>query len=548
MSKKLIIFIILIFNILLISCLNEESIDKSIVDNNEVYISDNLTSIKEIYITVLEANKNSNNYKYTLSQINSNSIENRAYEDGKLKIIFQEGNNGKVEKTSYGYGITDSNGTMELRGQSAKFAPLKSYKVELNSKLPWDNYTTVNLNKHPFDDLRIRNKLAFEIIKDIPNLVSARTQFIHLFVRDFSEGDYTKEFEDYGLFTQIENIDTDYLENHNLDKNGHLYKVENFEFRRYENILLNSDDPDYDEDAFEEILEIKGDDNHTKLLEMLDDVNNYNININTIIDEHFDRENLLTWLALNIVTDNIDTQSRNYFIYSPSDSMTWYFIPWDYDKALGGYTDDRPTWSKGISNYWGIVLINRFLKNNQNLQDLKLKIEELELIINQEKLDKYIESLKPIIYEYLTKAPDNTLESSLSREELDLEINKLKNSINTNINYFNLSIDQPMPLFLFTPTINGNFIEFNWGESYSFNQELIYYDFSVSKNPSFTEIVYEANDLIDNERIIEKLSPGIYYYKVVAKDKDKHEIEAFDIFYDENTNLYFDGIKKFVIY
>ena len=548
MSKKIIIFIILISNILLFSCSNKESIDKSIVDNEEIYISDNLTSVKELYITVLEAKPNTKNYKYTLSQINSNSLENREYEDGKLNIIFQEGNNGKVDKTNYGYGITDSNGTMELRGQSARFSPLKSYRVELNSKLPWGDYTIVNLNKHPFDDLRIRNKLAFELIKDIPNLVSARTQFIHLFVKDFSEGDYTNEFVDYGLFTQIENIDTDYLENHNLDKNGHLYKVENFEFKRYENTLLNSDDPNYDEEAFEEILEIKGDNDHTKLLNMLDDVNNYNININTIIDEHFDRENLLTWLALNIVTDNIDTQSRNYFIYSPSATNTWYFIPWDYDKALGGYSDDRASWTKGISNYWGIILINRFLKNNQNLDDLKLKIEELKLIINQEKIDTYIDNLTPIIYEYLTKAPDNTLETSLSYEDIAIEMEKLKNSIKTNIDFFNLSVDQPMPLFLFTPTINGNFIEFKWGESYSFNDELIYYDFSVAKNPSFTDIVYRANDLIDNERIIEKIPPGKYYYKVIAKDKDKHEIEAFDIFYDEDTNLYYDGIKEFVIY
>ncbi|MDC7243051.1 MAG: CotH kinase family protein, partial [Sphaerochaetaceae bacterium] len=432
MKKKYFIVIILIFNILLLSCSNEEKVDTTIVDNESIYLNDNFNEIKEIYITVLEPKKSDKKYNYTLSQINSVSLENREYEDGELKVIFQEGYNGELKSSYYGYGQSDYNATMKLRGQSARFSPLKSYKVSLNSKAPWNGYTTVNLNKHPFDDLRIRNKLTFELIKDIPNITSARTQFVHLFVKDFSEGDYTNDFVDYGLFTQIENIDEDYLENHNLDKKGYLYKIENFEFRRYNDVLLNVDDFDYDEDDFEEILEIKGEDNHEKLLNMLDDVNNYNININTVIDEHFDKENLLTWLALNIITDNIDTQSRNYFIYSPENSPTWYFLPWDYDKAMGGYDSDRAIWQSGISNYWGIILINRFLKNDQNYEDLINKVEELRLIFNQEKIDTYVSEFEPIIYEYLTRAPDNSLESSLSNEEIPQAINNLKNQVNNN--------------------------------------------------------------------------------------------------------------------
>ena len=60
---------------------------------------------------------------------------------------------------------------------------------------------------------------------------------------------------------------------HGLDKNGQLYKVNYFEFYRDEDVIKLADDPDYDQAKFEEKLEIKGDNDHTKLIAMLNDLN-----------------------------------------------------------------------------------------------------------------------------------------------------------------------------------------------------------------------------------------------------------------------------------
>ena len=73
-------------------------------------------------------------------------------------------------------------------------------------------------------------------------------------------------------------------------------------------------DDDYDENDFEDILEIKGVHDHQKLIEMLDAVNNEFMHINDVVNTYFDRDNFVTWLALNIITDNVDTQSRNYYM------------------------------------------------------------------------------------------------------------------------------------------------------------------------------------------------------------------------------------------
>lgn len=528
----------------LVSCSKSVSgIDTSIEDTEEAYITEDDSLVKEVYVSVLEPKKSDIDYNYTFNEVNT--INYSEDQDPKVRVIFQEGKDGVIGRNNYGYGLTQSNATMEQRGQSARIAPLKSYKINLNSKAPWDNYVTVNLNKHPFDNLRIRNKLAFDLIKDIPNITSARVQFVNLFIKDFSEGDYSNIYQDYGLFTQVENIDTRYLENHNLDKNGYLYKVENFEFKRYEDIIKNVNDNDYSKKAFETVLEIKGQNDHTKLINMLDAVNSNLVNINSVIDVYFDRENLLTWLALNILTDNVDTQSRNYFLYSPSDLNVWYFLPWDYDKGLGGYEDERPIWQRGVSNHWGNVLINKFLRSNDNLNQLTAKIEELASIMNKDKIEKYIELYKPISKKFLSELPDSTL--SDSDEEIEEDFNELLNSIETNKEEYYKSLNRPMPVFLNDPFATGNFIEFNWSESYHFNDKKFTYSFELSDSPSFENIIFKKDNLLDNELIIRKVKPGKYYYRVYIIDEDGNKSDAFDIYYDEDSSLYYYGIKEFFI-
>ncbi len=71
------------------------------------------------------------------------------------------------------------------------------------------------------------------------------------------------------------------------------------------------DDPDYNQASFEGMLEIKGDTDHTKLIEMLDALNDESQKIDDVLDTYFDTENLVYWLAFQILTGNCDTQNRN---------------------------------------------------------------------------------------------------------------------------------------------------------------------------------------------------------------------------------------------
>lgn len=99
--------------------------------------------------------------------------------------------------------------------------------------------------------------MSYDLLKTIPGAFSARTQFVRLYVKDLTEGDKNAQFEDYGLYTQVEQINKTYLRNHGLDEFGQLYKATMFEFLNYDAIKL-SDDPSFDREAFEEYSGDKG--------------------------------------------------------------------------------------------------------------------------------------------------------------------------------------------------------------------------------------------------------------------------------------------------
>lgn len=124
----------------------------------------------------------------------------------------------------------------------------------------------------------------------------------------------------------MEQLNKTALRTHGLDKNGYLYKVNACEFYEYNALRLVSD-PAYDEASFSAILETKGRADHTKLLEMLHAVNDYTISNDELLERYFDRENIAYWMAFMILTGNVDTQNRNFYIYCPLNGDTLVHLP-----------------------------------------------------------------------------------------------------------------------------------------------------------------------------------------------------------------------------
>ena len=160
-----------------------------------------------------------------------------------------------------------SNAELRLRGGGSRFAPQKSFRIKLDSKQDlWRGERHLQLNKHPFESSRIRNKLSMDIMSQVPHLPSLRTQFVNLWIDD---GNGT---EDYGMFTHVERVNKYFLEKRGWDDNGDIYKANNFSFDKssLSDILVDDEGEPLDEDRFETSLEIENGDDHRTLVAMME--------------------------------------------------------------------------------------------------------------------------------------------------------------------------------------------------------------------------------------------------------------------------------------
>ena len=256
-------------------------------------------------------------------------------------------------------------------------------------------------------------------------MVSLRTQFVHVYIKDETDPSAPDGFVDYGLFTQVELPNSRYLRNHGLSRDGNLYKANFCEMFRYPEQLRLATDPKYDENAFSQILEPKTGEDHSKLLAMLDAVNDYSIPIEETVERYFDLDNLTSYLAFNILMGNADCSSQNYFLYSPVNSNTWYFFCWDGDGSLNYYEMKHikghwieSEWMRGISNFWGMSLFNRMLKVDTYRNAITAKVEALHKSITPERISLLIKQYRKTVDQYSRRMPDS-INMRVSAEILD---------------------------------------------------------------------------------------------------------------------------------
>ncbi|MCE1255698.1 MAG: CotH kinase family protein, partial [Anaerolineae bacterium] len=325
-------------------------------DNKSLYSEDAPDSVVVMYLTVRKGSSSSDT-NHSWEEVNTaskfSSTLGYQVDVPKAEAILQVGDETGPLQGELGYGEVLPNAVVSVRGNTSSNSPQKSFKIELRDKGPdFRGQKTIALNKHVFDPTRAINKLSFDLIKELPDMVSLRTQYVHLYIKDETTNPPNKAFQDYGLFTQVEQPNKQFLKNHLLDRYGQLYKATSFEFYRYPDEIRSTDDPSYNEEAFSRILEIKGNRDHTKLIRMLDDINNQNISIKESFERYFNQDNYFTWMAFNILVGNLDTDTQNFYLYSPENSEKWYFIPWDYDGSFSRQDEKTKVftdpWREGV--------------------------------------------------------------------------------------------------------------------------------------------------------------------------------------------------------
>ncbi|GIP16206.1 hypothetical protein J40TS1_18480 [Paenibacillus montaniterrae] len=517
-----------------------------LVDDKRLYERDQDDSLKALYITVLPKEEEGNSFDWY--QLNR-QVDKELGQD--LEVIVQEGlPDGAGPKAGmFEFDASQANASITVRGNSAWGRVQKSYRLKLYDDAGvYMDQRTLNLNKHIDDLSRLRNKLSFDLMETIPDMTSLRTQFVQLYVKDLSNGEKDAPYVDYGLYTHVEQPNKKFLKAHLLDPNGYLYKVKFFEFFRYPDQIKSTDDPTYDVARFEEILEIKGREEHEKLIEMLEAVNDYSIPIEETIEKYFDMDNFLTWTAVNILMDNMDTDANNFFLYSPLNVDKWYFLPWDYDgswELQRNMNFIRP-YQAGISNYWGVSLHNRYFRNQENVDKLTAKMEELyEHYINEETLSAHIDKYLGIVEPFVRRMPDiQYLPDHVSQYEEDIQriINTPKNSMER---YYE-DLEKPKPFYMNPVVERDGRLYFDWGVSFDLQDDDLTYRITVARDKELKDIVHQNMELKDVSYSIPKPEPGRYFWLVDVVDSKGNQQYNFEIYLDHEGEKYY-GVRDFEV-
>lgn len=519
--------------------------DKSVYsDTSELY------DVVTMYLTVREGNaEDSTNHTWTeVNTYDTYYYHDLGIERYACEAILQVGDENGPKEGEFGYGETTPNATVKVRGQTSSRATQKNYKIRIkDGKGTYKDMQTIPLNKMPYDRLRFRNKLAFDLMQPIPQMTAIRTQFVHLYVKDETEGG-SGEFVDYGLYTRMEQINRSWLESRGFDKRGYLYKIgEMFEWYAYDPIInYNSyeyiSSPKTDEDTFEYYLETKGNDNPEKLQEVLKELNDYTIPTEEIIEKHFDVENISYYIAFHTLTGNNDVPARNLYIYSPLNSEKWYLFSWDCDRTFElRYNEligqsDGVSWECGITKFTNAILLKRFLMVPEYRKAVDDAVNDLMANYLTEDIVAYhVKKYSEIVLPYLTGV--DSLHWLGNLEGFQDVTSTLHKEIYENYKIYLDSLNRPWPFYVDIPESVDGRLKIDWGVSYDLDGEDITYTCILARDSGFTDVIAEESDIKVPEAYFDvNLAPGNYFIRVISKNESGYTQECFD-YYNKDPNF-----------
>lgn len=454
---------------------------------------------------------------------------------------------------------TASNAKLRMRGKSSRLAAQKSYRVKLNSGVAlWRKEQTLQLNKHPYDLTRVRNKLAFDLFAEIPHITSLRTQFVHMLFDD--DGATATADVDYGLYTHVEKMGKEFLSNRGWSTSSNIYKAEDFTFARDARLVLNADGTPVNTTDFEKVLSIENGKDHKILLQMIEDINSEGTDFNVTFAKYFNRNNYLTWLASNILMGNWDTISQNFALLQPAGTTQFHLMPWDYDGSLG--FESQPVavpsllyadWQLGLSNWSTSPLHRRFLQQPGNLAALENAVEELRArYLTADKIKSKLDGYKPVVEAVLMREPDlsnlDTVgsDTAVRRQEWAAEYARLISVIDDNYRLFRQRLEKPMPFWQSAEVVEGQLI-LSWEPAVDLQNDAVTYALQVADLPDFSSssIRLRQEGLSETSWATDPLPNGTYYLQVTATDSKGNRQNGFDRT-DSDGKSYL-GVYKFTV-
>ncbi|MCR5419401.1 MAG: CotH kinase family protein [Lachnospiraceae bacterium] len=522
-------------------------------DKDDLY--DSMPEEQVLYLT-LGRGVSSKEYDHTWEEINSHDLSWYTAHNTEVfecDALVQFGNEEGPVSGSFGYGDMVNNATVKLVGSKASERQQKSYRIKINKGSGnVHGIKTFHLLKGFTDPFRFTDKLCFDLVSEMDDLMSVRTSFVHLYVRDETlNEDEPALFVDYGLYTMVEPVNKKYIRNRDLDSSGELYGIKDFDFARHEDVIMQPTEAGFNEAEFEKLLEAKGSNDYSKLIAMLDALNDENRTIEEVVEEYFDKPNLYSFMAFNILVDNKDTDTENFYIYSPTGSEKFYIIPWDFDGALRrdyeylrdpAYAED---WERGIYIYTESKLFGRIIKSKYLTNELSEYITKLhEDVLTGAKVKEKAKELSEIVKPYLYELPDLTY-ARVTEKNYDILTDNFSELMDDYFYAYYDSLKTPWPFHINKPVNKDGKITVVWDESYLLEGDVTY-SLELSDSWDFTNKLCNETGLKETSYEVGQLPPGQYFVKVSADAADGMRQEAYE-YYNTEKKTCIHGVMCFYV-
>lgn len=216
------------------------------------------------------------------------------------------------------------------------FDEFEEFYPEIDNQRFW-GFKWMVFNNNFKDPSMLREIITYDLFREF-GAVASHAAHYRLFI-DFGEGPVY-----FGLYTSVEVVDDRFLDDRFGTDNGNLYKPEG----PGDNLTS------FNEDTFEKKTNEDEADwsDVINLIQVLNDNYPNPDDFKAAIDQIFDVNSFLSWLAVNSVMCNLDSYAgtgHNYYLYNNPVDGKFYLIPWDCNESFGSFlgsmnADNMHTW------------------------------------------------------------------------------------------------------------------------------------------------------------------------------------------------------------
>ncbi|HEY0634590.1 MAG TPA: CotH kinase family protein [Gammaproteobacteria bacterium] len=231
-------------------------------------------------------------------------------------------------------GATRHKGRIKVLGSSSRTLDKRSLYIKLGKGEEWRGDSRLSLNAMASDATLLRNWLTWQMYHAL-GMAGPEVNYQRVYING----------EPQGLYLRIEWIAPAMFERHGLGRDGQLFHPNDSTYCGD----LDRSRRDALADCWHKFTPPFED--FSALSTLIDQIETAPIaEFDRFMEEHFDVDSVLNWLAVNVLSSNGDSYNKNYFLYRSKRSNKWSVVPWDYDLTYGRNFDPFLSYPNDVFN------------------------------------------------------------------------------------------------------------------------------------------------------------------------------------------------------